>query len=86
MVMDRLLNSFFDEMEKIGVSVRMSDFMQTRAGRRPIRAEKLLSRPTLSRTPQEDKTLAQDGERESHKDYEVEGGPGMVEAPGEGRI
>ena len=84
MVMDRI-SGFFDEFEKIAVSTRMSSFMQSRSGRRPLRASTLLAKPHPFKTPPDEKTLALEGERESVKDYEVEGGPGMVEAPGEGK-
>jgi hypothetical protein len=81
--MDRSLSGFFDELEKIAVSVRMSSFMQTRSGRRPIRAHTLLKRENAFKTPKEkeEKLLSEDGEREGMKDYEVEGGPGMIEEP-----
>ena len=79
MAMDPLLNSFFDELEKIAVSSHISSFMQSRSGRRPIRAHNLIGKDSF-RTPPDEKTLAEDGEREGMKDYEVEGGPGMVEA------
>jgi hypothetical protein len=82
MAMDHILSGFFSELEKIGVSYHMSSFMQSRAGRRPIRAHNLLNKPSPFKTPPDEKTLAEDGERVSSKDYEVEGGPGMVEEQG----
>jgi len=81
--MDRL-TGLFDELEKIAVSVRMSSFMQSRAGRRPIRAQNLIAR-NANKTPPDEKTPVTEGELEGVKDYEVEGGPGMVESPGEGK-
>lgn len=86
MTMDRLLIGFFDEMEKIGVSTRVSSFMQSRSGRRPIRAAKLLQRQYAFRTPPEEKTPVTEGELENAKDYEQERGPGMIEDPEGGRM
>jgi len=85
MPMDRQLTAFFDELEKIAVSTRMSSFTQARSGRRPIRAHNLLNRPNAFKTPPEEKTLVTEADREGVKDFEVEGGPGMIEAPGEGK-
>jgi len=81
MVMDHLLAGFFDEMEKIGVSTRVSAFMQSRSGRRPIRAETLLKKQYAFRTPPDEKTPVTEGELENAKDYEQERGPGMIEDP-----
>jgi hypothetical protein len=79
------LTAFFDEMEKIAVSTRLSSFMQTRAGRRPIRVHNVLSKERAFRTPPEEKTLATEADLESVKDYEVEGGAGAEEIGSAGK-
>jgi len=84
MPMDRI-SGFFDELEKIAISTRMSSFMQSRSGRRPIRAETLLAKRHPFKTPPDEKTLVTEADKEGVKDFEVEGGPGMIESPGEGK-
>ena len=44
MAMDRKWVAFFDEMQKLGISIAASPFRQTRAGRRPVRVETALRR------------------------------------------
>jgi len=80
------LTSFFDEMEKIAVSTRLSSFMQSRTGRRPIRAHNLLNKSQSFRTPPDEKTLVTEGDLESVKDHEIEGGAGAEEIGGSGKI
>jgi len=65
MSMDQSLPAFFEELEKIGVSKRDSFFMQTRSGRRPIRAHKLLEKETsFSRPPESDSEVSSENEHE----------------------
>lgn len=42
----QVLSGLFDELEKVAVRRGQANFMQTRAGRRPIRASTLLSKPS----------------------------------------
>ena len=74
------LYGFFDELEKIGVSTRLSSFTQSRRGKRPLRVQTLLNKPFPFKTPQDEKTPVTDGEVENKKDYESETGPGLLES------
>lgn len=77
MGMDQILPSFLDELVKIAVSKRDASFMQTRSGRRPIRAHKLLEKETaFKRPPKVDDYDAGSG-------HEYEYGSGMSEKLGE---
>lgn len=76
MGMDQMLPSFFEELEKLGVSKRDSSFMQSRRGRRPIRAHKLLEKENAR--PQNDEEGTASG-------HEYEHGMGMEEKLGESR-
>jgi hypothetical protein len=78
-VMDQL-SAFFDEMEKIGISVRDSSFRQTRKGRRPIRVQKLLEKETAFK-PRDGAGKDDEGSGDRAQDYEAESGPGMQEGP-----
>lgn len=69
MSMDQFFPAFFDELEKLGVSKRDSAFMQSRKGRRPIRAHRLLQKETSFNRPQE-----MDSVGEPSPEYEVGGG------------
>jgi hypothetical protein len=78
MSMDQFLPAFFEELEKLGVSKRGAPFMQSRAGRRPIRAQKLLEKDNaFSRPPTEG-----GGGDDSASGYEHEYGGGMAEKVG----
>jgi hypothetical protein len=73
------LVSFFDELEKIAVSTRVSSFTQTRVGRRPIRAHNLLKKDRTFKVEPELKPAVLDGEIANARDYESERGSGMME-------
>jgi len=73
MTMDQKLQSFFEELEKLGVSKRDSSFMQSRKGRRPIRVGRVLEKETAFKRP------PKEAEEESDKDHEIEHGNGMEE-------
>lgn len=77
MSMDHLLPSFLDEFGKIASSARSAGYMQTRTGRRPIRAANLLKKETGFKARKEEKEDGVDEPDES----EVEGGQGMQEDP-----
>lgn len=53
MRMDISFSAFFDEFEKLAISKKDSPFMQSRAGRRPIRAHNLLKKETSFTSPSE---------------------------------
>lgn len=72
MSMDQSLPAFFEELEKLGVSKGDSFFMQSRKGRRPIRAHKLLEKETAFSRPQKE-----EGGSDLSSDYEREYGGGM---------
>lgn len=79
MSMDQIITAFFDEFEKIAVSKKDSPFMQSRAGRRPIRAENLLRRE--SETSQSLHAPPSVVAEESATEHEY--GDGMAEKLGE---
>ena len=81
MSMDQIFSAFFDELEKIAVSKKNAPFMQSRAGRRPIRAEKLLRRE--SKTSQSSHVPPSVVAEESDTEHEY--GDGMAEKLGESR-
>lgn len=76
MSMDRLIPYFFDELEKIAVCVSHSSFMQSRKGRRPIRAHNVLTKETAFKAAREaeDENTADADDSKSH---EIEYGMGM---------
>jgi hypothetical protein len=76
MSMDQILPAFFEELEKIGVSKRDSSFMQSRKGRRPIRAGKLLEKETAFKRPPKEE------DDNATSDHEIEHGGGMEEKLG----
>jgi hypothetical protein len=72
--MDRFLPGFFSELEKIAVSKRVSEFTQTRKGRRPIRVSTLLSKECANRDYASDQS--------DNEPSEYEHGSGMLEGGG----
>jgi len=78
--MDRRIAAFEDELEKIAVSIRMSHFIQTRKGRRPIRVGTLLKKESTYEHP-EDETRKDDDRQPEPHEVEVEGGRGLAEGP-----
>lgn len=77
MSMDQFLPSFIDELEKIAISKRDASFMQTRSGRRPIRAHTLLEKETAFKRP------PKEGEDDNQAaDHEIEHGYGMEDKLG----
>ncbi len=78
MSMDRRLPAFYDELEKIAISVRDSSFMQTRTGRRPIRVHNLLKKETahkVSKMPEDRPDVGVSGNNAAS--YESEAGAGL---------
>jgi hypothetical protein len=78
MVMDHLMPSFLDEISKIAASSQSAGYLQSRTGRRPIRAEKLLKKETGLQARKEEKD---DGLNEP-EDMERETGLGLADATG----
>lgn len=76
MGMDQNLQSFFNELEKIALSKKDAPFMQSRSGRRPIRAQKLLEKQM---------SFGRDELGVQAADYEHEHGGGMEDKLGEDR-
>lgn len=73
MGMDQNLQSFFSELEKIALSKKDAPFMQSRTGRRPIRAHKLLEKRM---------SFGRDEVGDGPADYEHEQGAGMEDKLG----
>ena len=76
MGMDQNLQSFFNELEKIALSKKDAPFMQSRTGRRPIRAHKLLEKQM---------SFGRDEMGDRSSDYEHEMGGGMEDKLGSDR-
>lgn len=80
MDMNQTLIALFDELEKLGVNKALSPFPQSRVGRRPIRAARLLSNEKEKNDAFDRKKEEQDSP-EDRKEYEVESGLGMDHHP-----
>ncbi len=78
MGMDQQLPSFFEELEKLGVSKRESSFMQARKNRRPIRVHTLLKKETAFSGSTGDDTGDAGNSAENEREY----GGGMEEKLG----
>jgi len=73
MMMDQYA-SFFSEMRKIALSSQLSDFQQTRRGRRPLRVSTLLTRqPGTEERDESGSSSASDHEREQGSGFEENG-------------
>lgn len=73
--------AMFDELEKIGVSVGLSDFRQTRKGTRPLRVATLLRKDKSNATREPDPEDTNDyTQREPESGHiEIESGRGFSE-------
>jgi hypothetical protein len=80
MELDLIVPAFLDEMVKIGQSLGMSQFQQTRSGRRPIRVHNLLrkEKPLEHDKPDD----AEERYKPPERGVEYEGGSGMTEGVG----
>ena len=78
-MLEKLLPSFSDELEKIAVTTALSSFPQFRKGRRPIRVHNLLKNEN-QRDRQDSKV--EELEKPSDKNIEYEGGAGLQDGTG----
>ena len=78
-MLENLLPSFTDELEKIAVTTALSSFPQFRKGRRPIRVHNMLKNEN-----QRDRQDAKEEEleRPPDKNIEYEGGAGLQDGTG----
>lgn len=78
-MLEKLLPSFSDELEKIAITTALSSFPQFRKGRRPIRVDKMLKNEN-----QRDRMDAkvEELERPPDKNIEYEGGAGLQDGTG----
>lgn len=78
-MLENLLPSFTDELEKIAVTTALSSFPQFRKGRRPIRVHNMLKNEN-QRDRQDAKV--EELERPPDKNIEYEGGAGLQDGTG----
>lgn len=71
------IETFLDELEKLGVSSSVSHFVQSRRGRRPIRVQKLIKNEAAYLPVPQKGERNQDAERA--EDLEMEGGSGFAD-------
>ena len=74
------ISAFSDELQKIAQSVGMSNFQQTRQGRRPIRVHNLLRKEKPLDVDKPDD--AEERYKPPERGTEYEGGSGMEEGVG----
>jgi hypothetical protein len=76
MGMDRRVTAFYDELEKIALSLGLSHFTQQRRGRRPMRVSTMLKKESPYVHPEDER---QDQDKPEPRSFEIEGGKGYAE-------
>lgn len=77
MGMDRRVAAFYDELEKIALSVGMSHFPQQRRGRRSMRVSTMLKKESPYVHTEDERP---DQDKPEPRSFEIEGGKGYAES------